>query len=428
MKIGKVWTPNGPQVGPINSLAGKNESIINYNEGTSTYISEGTKGVDDQPTSVSPYDDNVIAGNDKDYIGYNSGKTHKLMSFADQVAPLSISVQAIRNSVKPNKHPELSSLSRRTKELQEQEMQKAVAPYMQKMKEITDRQEAQHEIESRMNAYKANCGKDRVAKFDIGSDIYRQTPAIAGSLAALNQLLYYTGQPISYHSTYAVNPYATEALRKLSQLNDSSYGQLKEARDAERRAAYANEQAGGLSGSQKYTGRIALGLGAMKNAADIYRASKLQNNQYKQQYASAMLQEGNTQAQRRQQAAQHDWADYVAAHGRKTKGMETAVANLLNSINQGYANEFKYNTWRETADMYNQQLDNEQQAALARIEEARALRDAAQDKPVGNVYQSPYLSQRFLTTPTQQYYLPTDYRTFLQSGKRLSYYKKGKCK
>jgi hypothetical protein len=78
-----------------------------------------------------------------------------------------------------------------------------------------------------------------------------------------------------------------------------------------------------------------------------------------------MLQEGNTQAQRRQQAAQHDWADYVAAHGRKTKGMETAVANLLNSINQGYANEFKYNTWRETADMYNQQLSNEQKATLA---------------------------------------------------------------
>ena len=34
----KVWTPNGYQYGPVNSLVGKGESIIDYTNGTGTLV------------------------------------------------------------------------------------------------------------------------------------------------------------------------------------------------------------------------------------------------------------------------------------------------------------------------------------------------------------------------------------------------------
>ncbi len=80
LKGNKVWTPNGYQSGPVNSLVGKGESIIDYTNGTGTLVTKGKVGVDNQPSSVSVNDNNVIAGND---IDWSNG-----MKFSDQVAPL----------------------------------------------------------------------------------------------------------------------------------------------------------------------------------------------------------------------------------------------------------------------------------------------------------------------------------------------------
>lgn len=38
LKGNKVWTPNGYQAGPVNSLVGKGESIIDYTNGTGTLV------------------------------------------------------------------------------------------------------------------------------------------------------------------------------------------------------------------------------------------------------------------------------------------------------------------------------------------------------------------------------------------------------
>lgn len=38
LKGNKVWTPNGYQTGPVNSLVGKGESIIDYTNGTGTLV------------------------------------------------------------------------------------------------------------------------------------------------------------------------------------------------------------------------------------------------------------------------------------------------------------------------------------------------------------------------------------------------------
>jgi len=65
--MNKVWTPSGYRNGHINSMVGKGESIINFNTGKGTLVTKGTKGVDNQPSSVHPDDNNVILGNDIDW-------------------------------------------------------------------------------------------------------------------------------------------------------------------------------------------------------------------------------------------------------------------------------------------------------------------------------------------------------------------------
>lgn len=85
LKGNKVWTPNGYQAGPVNSLVGKGESIIDYTNGTGTLVTKGKVGVDNQPSSVRRDDNNVIAGND---IDWSNG-----MKFSDQVAPLTAKLQ-----------------------------------------------------------------------------------------------------------------------------------------------------------------------------------------------------------------------------------------------------------------------------------------------------------------------------------------------
>ena len=142
----QVWTPNGLQTAPLNSMVGKGESIINYNTGDASLITKGIKGRDTEGSSVQDNDNNVIAGNDKDYIGYLHGKTPGLMSFADQVAPITARVQMLNSLIKDNKHPELSSLSKITKRVNTNEVDKIRKPLMNQMKEITDRQAYQHDI------------------------------------------------------------------------------------------------------------------------------------------------------------------------------------------------------------------------------------------------------------------------------------------
>ena len=77
---GKVWSPAGYGYGATNSKVGLGESIVNFRTGKGTLVTKGTKGVDDQDSSVRPGDDNTIFGN---VMNPYSG-----MLFSDQAAPL----------------------------------------------------------------------------------------------------------------------------------------------------------------------------------------------------------------------------------------------------------------------------------------------------------------------------------------------------
>lgn len=355
MNVNKVWTPNGYQAGPVNSLVGKGESIIDYTNGTGTLVTKGKVGVDNQPSSVQADDQNVIAGND---IDWSTGK-----KFSDQIAPLTAKLQMYNNIEKKVKENKLSSLSKQTMQLQNSQLQRAKAPILSAMKNITDRQEQQHKIEDYASYTKANRGID---KFDTGKG---QVPigwlnaGTATGMAAEGLMLdrWLKEQPLM-PNIYAANRYAPTALQTLNKLRVDPYNQLQALNKAEREAYYRMQQSGGYTGGQRQNSRVALALGNARNAADIYNNTQLQNDKYKQNWATAALAEGNQDAARRQSASQYAWEAYNKAHGAKTKGIETHLAALAAKGQKYWADRIKNKQYEDTLSLYQQDVNNRKDA------------------------------------------------------------------
>lgn len=390
----QVWTPNGLQTAPLNSMVGKGESIINYNTGDASLITKGIKGRDTEGSSVQDNDNNVIAGNDKDYIGYLHGKTPGLMSFADQVAPITARVQMLNSLIKDNKHPELSSLSKITKHVNTNEVDKIRKPLMNQMKEITDRQAYQHDINDKYEYManlnnKYNCGKN---KYNCGKNKYADGKdswmlglgRLIPSAIESGELLNWMKSKPKGSNVYASNPYSAAALQKLSQLKYNPYTELKASQNAERRSAYAINQSGGLTGSQKYLGKVASGIAGMKEDADIYRNAQLQNDKYSQNWAQAALQAGEQQAQRRQSANQYDYETYARASGARTKGIETHLAGLSALAQKGIADNIKKSQFDSIMKLYNDYLSSKDKKNLQQITNGNQTTNNASDSPIIN--------------------------------------------
>lgn len=373
----KVWTPNGYQAGPTNSMVGKGESIIDYTNGTGTLVTKGKVGVDNQPSSVRQDDRNVIAGND---IDWTNG-----MKFSQQIAPLTARLQMYNDiEKKANKNPSMSSLSKQTMQLQSAQLERAKAPILQAMKNITDRQEKQHQIEDYAAQFKANCGKDRFAKgksmWEGMKDSFNNwTKAGKGKVsnavldtgymipAVLEKqmLNHWMKENPLMPNIYAANRYGQSALQTLNRLRVNPYNQLQALNQNDRAAYYRMQQDGGYTGGQRQAGRVALALGNARNVADVLNNTDLQNNKYRQDWATAALAEGNQDAARRQAANQYAWEAYNRAHGAKTKGIETHLSNLGLIGQKWLSQRIKNKQYGDVLDMYQQDLDNKNAALKA---------------------------------------------------------------
>lgn len=367
-----VWTPNGYQRGPVNSLVGKGESIIDYTNGTGTLVTKGKVGVDNQPSSVQKGDQNVIAGND---IDWTNG-----IKFSQQVAPLTQKLQMYNEMEKKmNKAPKNSSLSKQTMQLQKAQLDRAKAPILSAMKNITDRQERQHEIEDYQTSIKANRGMDR---FNLGKELLKKwTSAGKGKVSdatidlgytvpaalEMQMLNHWNKEKPVMPGIYAANRYAPSALQTLNRLRVDPYSQLQQLNLNDRAAYYRMQQNGGYTGGQRQAGRIALALGNARNTADVLNNTQLQNNKYRQDWATAALAEGNQDAARRQAANQYGWEAYNRAHGAKTKGIETHLANLGLLGQKWLGQRIKNKQYGDILDMYQQELDVKQKAMLAQF-------------------------------------------------------------
>lgn len=373
----KVWTPNGYQAGPTNSMVGKGESIIDYTNGTGTLVTKGKVGVDNQPSSVRQGDRNVIAGND---IDWTNG-----MKFSQQIAPLTARLQMYNDiEKKANKKPSMSSLSKQTMQLQSAQLERAKAPILQAMKNITDRQEKQHYIEDYAAQFKANCGKDRFAngkgmwegvkdsfnnwiKSGKGkvSNATLDTGYMIPAVLEKQMLNHWMKENPLMPNIYAANRYGQSALQTLNRLRINPYNQLQSLNQNDRAAYYRMQQDGGYTGGQRQAGRVALALGNARNVADVLNNADLQNNKYRQNWATAALEEGGQDAARRQAANQYAWEAYNRAHGAKTKGIETHLSNLGLIGQKWLSQRIKNKQYGDVLDMYQQDLDNKKDALKA---------------------------------------------------------------
>lgn len=374
LKGNKVWTPNGYQSGPVNSLVGKGESIIDYTNGTGTLVTKGKVGVDNQPSSVSVNDNNVIAGND---IDWSNG-----MKFSDQVAPLTAKLQMYNNIEKRvGKKPELSSLSKQTMELQKNQLDRAKAPILQAMKNITDRQERQHQIEDYDAQIKHNCGKDR---FDNGKNLWDKTKQTISSwtksgkgkvsnsmldlgyafptLLETQMLNHWRRENPVMPNIYAANRYAPIALQTMAGNRVSANPILEKLYAQDRQAAYQLANSGGYTGGQRQANRVALALGNQRNVADALMNVQEKNAAYRNAYAEMAARLGDSDAQRLQQSNQYGWEAYNRAHGAKTKGIETHLSNLGLIGQKWLSQRIKNKQYGDILDMYQQDIDNKKDA------------------------------------------------------------------
>lgn len=371
IKANKVWTPNGYQAGPVNSLVGKGESIIDYTNGTGTLVTKGKVGVDNQPSSVHEDDSNVIAGNDKDWTNG--------MKFSDQIAPLTAKLEMYNNiEKKMNKKPGLSSLSKQTAQLQKMQVDRAKAPILQAMKQITDRQQAQHEIQN------YNCGKNRFASGkeiwgNIKDSFNNWTKSGKGKVSNATLDLGYT-VPALLETTmlnrwnrerpqmpdiYAANRYAPIALRTMASNRMSPYSVLENLNAQDRQAAYQIANSGGYTGGQRQNARVALALGAQRNAANALMNIDEKNAAYRNAYADMAARLGDSEASRQQQANQYGWDAYNRAYGARTKGIETHLANLGLLGQKWLSQRIKNKQYGDVLDLYQQDLDNKRDAIKA---------------------------------------------------------------
>lgn len=370
-KVNKVWTPNGYQEGPINSLVGKGESIIDYTNGTGTLVTKGKVGVDNQPSSVHEDDSNVIAGNDRDWTNG--------IKFSEQIAPLTAKLQMYNNiEKKMGKKSDMSSLSRQTMQLQKSQIDRAKAPILQAMKRITDRQQAQHEAEN------YNCGKDR---FDSGKGMWGSikdafnnwTRGGKGKVSNATLDFGYT-VPALLEGTmlnrwnrerpqipdiYAANRYAPMALRTMAANRVSPYPMLEKLNTKDRQAAYQIANSGGYTGGQRQNARVALALGSQRNAADAIMNAQEKNAAYRNAYAEMASRLGDSEAARQQQANQYGWDAYNRAHGARIKGIETHLSNLGLLGQKWLQQRIKNKQYGDVLDMYQQDIDNKRDAIKA---------------------------------------------------------------
>lgn len=353
----KVWTPDGYKNGVVNSYVGRGESIIDYTNGTGTLVTKGTRGIDNQPSSVKNGDNNVIIGNDVDWTNG--------IRFSDQAAPFTAQLEQFNKYDKAGRFEKKSSLSKFTKDIQDREVNKLKTPILDKLNSISYKQQLQHEIENKHPKY----------KFDEGSDMpwyLRLAPSAYGYLQAYNQYKTYDNEPLRYTNTYRSNPYENIALKGLSQLRYDATPAVRAARESESRSNYSINNAGGLTGAQKYLARIQNAANTQRAIADIYGTAQINNNKYKQDYYNSLMSAGEQNRSKRMQALQNDYNNYVYAHGAKYKGRDMAIANMINQINSGFSNEFKYRTFQDTLDMYRQKLSEDNKNYINSLHESLA--------------------------------------------------------
>ena len=452
-----------------NSLVKRGESVLsnlnplNPQETTGTVVKQGSGRKDDVPANLGQKD--IVLGED---IDWRTGST-----FKQQALPYTMALEHINNKYENNGN-DLSSLSKPTQRLQQEQVNRLKQPIVEKLKDLADQQKYQHDVTGYNQQFMAARGKDRTippmlpsasvqqmidylfaagdrdvangrlgdeqsyqhrkyveasgndlykfgekhknnykslpkggnpfviedqeyyqqyldalkkyptvddyingemneyrkywqnkknqsenrmksnrlfGEFANGKD-YHTIPNALGALASIGQMIQAGKQSIKTSNSYAPNKYAGRALNTLASLDINEQPGLQQINKAARYADYGVNNSGGLSGSQKYLGRLANANNVYTNYLKFLSDVQAQRNAYKSQYASTAATIGAQEAQNRQNANQWDLDYYSKAHAARLGGIQMGVRNLMDYINHWSADASKLNQFNKMYDLY----------------------------------------------------------------------------
>lgn len=180
-----------------------------------------------------------------------------------------------------------------------------------------------------------------------------------GGMIGLGQYLDAKNQDVKRPNTYASNPYENRVLRGLAGLQYNPYPILNQLNNTRARYDYVLNNSGGLSGAQRYLGKVANASNMYKATSDLLTNLQERNIGLRSNYYNTMANLGTQAAQRRMQANQYDLDYYSKAHAARQSGMQMGVYNMLNQMQNWYANDFKRRQFNDTMRLYrdDQKLD-----------------------------------------------------------------------
>lgn len=377
----KVWSPDGYVSGLHNSYVGKGEVIANFNSGKASVITKGKVGVDNQKSSVSENDDNIILGNDVDFT---TGRT-----FAEQGRPYADKLHFINQSEKKvGKYGKLSSLSKNTQNLYNKQISSTKQQLLDGLKDISDRQAEQHNYENDMRQY---------AHFASGKWLpYMQMamPSITGIADGIGRYISANKQNIENSDTYYRNPYAQRALQGLAGLRYDVDPELRQYANQQAYNKYAIDQQGGLTAGQKYIAKNSLYNDYMNNVAKLYANANNINNQYKAQYYDQLMKAGEAERSALTAARRYDADIYAKARAAQLNMANQARKDALENLYRMDKRFADYKMWKDTNRIYEQDMTNKKQDVQNSLNIARET--AASNERIARMMNN---SNRVVTNP-----------------------------
>lgn len=398
----KVWSPDGYVSGLHNSYVGKGEVIANFNSGKASVITKGKVGVDNQKSSVSENDDNIILGNDVDFT---TGRT-----FAEQGRPYADKLHFINQSEKKvGKYGKLSSLSKNTQNLYNKQISSTKQQLLDGLKDISDRQAEQHNYENDMRQY---------AHFASGKWLpYMQMamPSITGIADGIGRYISANKQNIENGDTYYRNPYAQRALQGLAGLRYDVDPELRQYANQQAYNKYAIDQQGGLTAGQKYIAKNSLYNDYMNNVAKLYANANNINNQYKAQYYDQLMKAGEAERSALTAARRYDADIYAKARAAQLNMANQARKDALENLYRMDKRFADYKMWKDTNRIYEQDMTNKKQDVQNSLNIARET--AASNERIARMMNN---SNRVVTNPMFYGFTPSS----LYDSLNFNYFKK----
>lgn len=353
--------------GTPNAWVSGGESIVSDLEDVENaqgvFVDKGKPNADDQLAYLR--DKDIVLGKD---IDWRDGESFK------NKAVIPTQILEYTNKIENG----LANASEKTREVQQRELNKIKTPAVENLKDLADQQKYQHEMKKYTDFYMAKCGKDKCA---CGKDKMRKCKngweldnLFLTGLGASTGLAQYFGakkQRLNTPDILSSNPYEQQVLTAMANRRSNPYPIINELYQQNRRNQYAINRGGGVTGPQSYFANIASNLGSLNAMAKIYADSQKENNTYIGEFSKLAAELGAQQASRNMAARQYT-TDYLAkAHAAQMQEKQMGIYNLLNQLQQGYANASKYGQFKDMYSLYNQRLDQDKKKLAQEYEIAK---------------------------------------------------------